>query len=100
MTKVLLPEWFQRNGVPLKIHSDQGQEFEFRLITALCALYSIHKTRTTPYRPHGNAQCEQFNHSLHNLLRTLPPEQKLKWPQYLPEPGPGIKCDMMVVMQV
>ena len=87
MAKVLVHEWFQRYGVPQKIHSDQGRDFESKLVKSLCELYSIKKTRTTPYHTRGNAQYERFNRSLHDLLRTLPPEQKSKWPQYLPEPA-------------
>ena len=85
IAKVLVHEWFQRYGVPQKIHSDQSRDFESKLVKSLCELYGIKKTQTTPYHPRGNAQCERFNCSLHDLLLTLPPEQKSKWPQSLPE---------------
>ena len=85
VAKVLVRKWFQHYRVPQRIHSDQGRNFESKLVSALCELYGIHKTRTTPCHPCGNAQCERFNCSLHDLLRTFPPELKTKWPQHLPE---------------
>ena len=85
VAQVITHEWFYKFGVPSRIHSDQGRCFEGAILEQLCRLYGVKKSRTTAYHPAGNGQCERFNRTLHNLLRTLPLSRKGDWASCLPQ---------------
>ena len=49
--KTFLEHYFVYYGIPEKILSDQGQNFESDLIKELCHVTGVKKLRTIPYRP-------------------------------------------------
>lgn len=85
VAQVLMTEWFYKFGEPSHLHSDQGHSFESSLIQQLCCMYGVTRSHTTPYHPAGNGQCEWFNRTMHNLLRTLPVSRKRDWASCLPQ---------------
>ena len=66
-------------GIPTRIHTDQGANFEGKLMRELCNITGMTKSRTTPYHPMGNGVCERFNRSLLDMLGTLQPTLKSNW---------------------
>lgn len=81
--KALFDKFIVHYGFPKRIHSDQGRNFESNIISELCKLASVAKTRTTPYHPMGNGMCERFNRTLIHMLGTLTTEKKSNWKEFI-----------------
>lgn len=84
VAKTLVDKFFVHYGLPARIHSDQGRDFESRLIKDLLKNMMIRKSRTTPYHPQGDPQPERFNRTLLSMLGTLSTEKKRQWSQHVP----------------
>ena len=83
VARALFDGWFVHYGAPLRLHSDQGRNFESALIRELCKLYGIEKSHTTPYHPEGNGQTERFNRTMCSMIRSLDPACRKRWPEMI-----------------
>ena len=77
--KTLWDKFIVHYGLPKKILTYQGQNFESQLVADLCELMGMLKIWTSPYHPQTNGQCERFNSTLINMLGTLLKEKKSEW---------------------
>ncbi|UYV67975.1 hypothetical protein LAZ67_5002684 [Cordylochernes scorpioides] len=58
-----------RFGVPAKVTTDQGRQFESALFGELIRLLGINRIRTSPYYPAANGLVERFHRQLKDSLR-------------------------------
>jgi len=78
VAKCLWENFIIHHGIPERLHSDQGPDFESKTIKELCEVAGIRKVRTTPYHPRGNP-VERFNRTLLSMLGTLREQDKAHW---------------------
>ena len=62
--RALHSAFFSRFGLPRQLHSDQGGNFESKLVAELCSIAGINKTRTTPFHPRSDGQTERANRTI------------------------------------
>jgi len=65
VAEVFVNQVISRHGVPLKIHTDQGRNFESKLFAELMEILGIRKTRTTALHPQSDGQVERQYQTLY-----------------------------------
>jgi IS30 family transposase len=70
IANVFFENWIMRYGAPMRVHTDQGANFESTLFSELCAKLHIQKSRTMAYHPQSNGTVERLNRTLISMLRT------------------------------
>jgi len=74
-----------RFGIPVKIVSDHGTQFDCDSFKGFCEKYGINKVFSTPVRPQSNGLVEAVNKTIKHGLKTKLDEQKSEWVDMLQE---------------
>ena len=71
-------------GLPEKIQTDHGHNFESDLLKELCELAQVKKIRMSSYHPQTYGQCKCFSATIINMLGTLPEKPTSTWREQVP----------------
>ena len=77
----LVDYWISRFGCPHRLHSDQGRNFETKLLEQFL---EMDKTRTTPFHSQSNAVIERLKKILQYMLAKCVYEEQSNGSQQLP----------------
>jgi len=91
VAEVFFNGWIARFGVPEKIFTDQGRQFESNLFTAFTNILGINRARTTPYHPQTNGKVERFHKTLKQSIRA---HATSDWTSVLPTVLFGLRCTL------
>lgn len=69
VAKALINGWISRFGIPLKITTDRGRQFESQLFNQLNETLGIHHLRTTSFHAQANGMIERWHRSLKTSLK-------------------------------
>ncbi|XP_074324269.1 uncharacterized protein LOC141661185 [Apium graveolens] len=72
-------------GIPYKLVSDNGKQFDNKGLRQLCEDLKIKKEFTAVYHPQSNGQTEAINKIIKYTLETKLEEHKGNWPEELPK---------------
>lgn len=61
IAKTFVEQYISRFGIPLKLTTDRGSQFESKLFTELTKLLGTHRIRTTAYHPQADGMVERFH---------------------------------------
>ena len=71
-------------GCPERLHSDRGTNFQSRLISELCELLLIKKTRTSSYAPYSDGMVERSMRTLKGLISPYVKRGTTDWDLQVP----------------
>jgi hypothetical protein len=81
---LFVKEFICRYGVPRKLFTDQGTNFQLKLLNEVCKLLDIDKGRTTPYHPQSDGLVERMNRTVEAMLSMFTAPGQRDWDFFLP----------------
>ena len=69
VASVFISTWVARFGVPLRVNTDQGRQFESLLFHELNSLLDTRHFRTTAYHPAANELVERMHRQLKSAIK-------------------------------
>jgi len=82
VAKAFIDTWVSRFGCPSVITTDQGRQFESKLLHILTNALGTKRIRTTSYHPQSNGLIENFHRTLKASITSCPDSPR--WSEYLP----------------
>ena len=84
VAKAFVDEVVTRHGVPTKLLTDQGRNFEADRMKQVLSLLGVQKLRTSPYLPQTDGQVERMNRTLKGILMAYVNKDQNDWDDHLP----------------
>ena len=84
VARAFVDEVIARHGVPTKLITDQGRNFEADLMKKVFEILGVKKLRTSPYHPQTDGQVERLNRTLKGILTIYVNQNHNDWDIHLP----------------
>ena len=83
VAQVFVEHWVYPYGIPNKLLTDNGPQFESKLFAAICQFLGVKHSTTTAYHPQTNGQTERYNRTLVERLRHYVSDHQKSWDEYV-----------------
>ncbi|KFD60524.1 hypothetical protein M514_12260 [Trichuris suis] len=84
VAETFFSNWIARFGVPLRITTDRGRQFESQVWLTLSRFLGTHHIPTSAYHPQANGLVERFHRQLKAALIARMQAVRVKWTMALP----------------